>query len=116
MARSNSNVARPDSCWGQNLEALSDVVLCRDVASFIDDRFDNCDLLWGGVIHDRTINAAVIISTQLSKIVAAGVRHGQSGGQGGMGSRITFNKELWTSSFPLYSINKPVDVGGAFLI
>jgi hypothetical protein len=46
---------------------------CRDVASFIDDRFDNCDLLWGGVIHDRTINAAVIISTQLSKIVAAGL-------------------------------------------
>jgi hypothetical protein len=47
------------------------VVECRDVASFIDHRFDGCDLLWRSVVHDRTIKSAVVIKLFTAEPVTA---------------------------------------------
>ena len=43
----------------------------RDVASFIDNRFDGCDLLWRGVVHDQRIKAAVVIRLFTAERVTA---------------------------------------------
>ena len=47
------------------------MVQCRDVASFIDNRFDDCDLLWPGVFHDRTIKTTVVIRLFTAELATA---------------------------------------------
>ena len=43
----------------------------RDVASFIDYRFDGCDLLWRGVVHNQRIKTAVVIRLFTAEPVTA---------------------------------------------